>query len=186
MEWLDSQRNDSRKGVRHAGQTNFVSATIRRMHSRRNLPSTPLTKIATEVSPEIQRFIDENINLIQDTYFFCSQPLVQEKYGAPTSMETSFIGTISSAPTRRSKRLPVYVHHKNKDPKKRAEGAFTHYNPACTAELIVQLDRSKAPNIAADADNGKLWDVSMGCKVKFDVCSICGTKHTPGRSIVRI
>jgi hypothetical protein len=45
-------------------------------------------------------------------------------------------------------------------------------------ELIIRLDREKARLEGADGiitriDNGEFPDVSMGCKVPFDVCSIC-------------
>lgn len=72
----------------------------------------------------------------------------------------------------------VFMHHKNKDPKNAiGQILYAHWNPRMhRVELIVRIDRHKAPQIADDLDNGKMWDVSMGCKVKFDVCSICGNK----------
>lgn len=74
----------------------------------------------------------------------------------------------------------VFTHHKNKDPKKsKGEILFAHWNPRMhRVELIVKIDRRKAPKIASDIDNGKMWDVSMGCKVPYDICSICGNKAT--------
>ena len=48
-------------------------------------------------------------------------------------------------------------------------------------ELVVYLDRSLAKKFDAYSvieriENGGFPDVSMGCKVPFDVCSICGNK----------
>lgn len=142
-------------------------------------PSTPLTKIATEVSPEIQRFIDENIKSDPRYVFLLLTALGAGEIWGPNVNGDFFHrdDILRSYKTFETFGF-VYVHHKNKDPQK-ASGKvlLAHYNPRMhRVELIVQLDRSKAPNIAADADNGKLWDVSMGCKVKFDVCSICGNK----------
>lgn len=72
----------------------------------------------------------------------------------------------------------VFTHHENKDPKKSKGGILlAHYNPRMRrVELIVKVNRNKAPKICQDIDNGKMWDVSMGCKVPYDVCSICGNK----------
>ncbi|MFW5895434.1 MAG: hypothetical protein ACOCT9_01690 [archaeon] len=72
----------------------------------------------------------------------------------------------------------VFTHHKNKDPEKsKGDILFAHWNPRMhRVELIVKIDRRKAPKVANDIDNGKMWDVSMGCKVPYDICSICGHK----------
>ncbi len=43
-------------------------------------------------------------------------------------------------------------------------------------ELILILDRYKAPDICERIDNGEYLDLSMGCNVPYDVCSICGNK----------
>lgn len=75
----------------------------------------------------------------------------------------------------------AYSHHKNKDPE-RAFGVpiVSLLNPRMKrVELIIKLDREKAKLEGADGiisriDAGEFPDVSMGCKVPFDVCSICG------------
>lgn len=77
----------------------------------------------------------------------------------------------------------AFQHHKNKDPT-RAFGVpvlSTLNVPMKRVELIVRLDREKAKEEQADGlivriDKGEFPDVSMGCKVPFDVCSICGQK----------
>jgi hypothetical protein len=82
----------------------------------------------------------------------------------------------------------AYQHHINKDPS-RAFGI-----PVVSAlnkrmkrvELIIRLDRAKAKLEGADGiitriDNGEFPDVSMGCKVPYDVCSICGN-HSKTRA----
>lgn len=80
-------------------------------------------------------------------------------------------------------RAHAFQHHKNKDPN-RAFGipvlsVLNH--PMKRVELIIRLDREKARVEGADGiitrvDQGDFPDVSMGCKVPFDVCSICGNK----------
>lgn len=75
----------------------------------------------------------------------------------------------------------AFSHHKNKDPE-RAFGVpiASLLNPRMKrVELIIKLDREKAKVEGADGiinriDAGEFPDVSMGCKVPFDICSICG------------
>jgi hypothetical protein len=72
----------------------------------------------------------------------------------------------------------VYRHHINKDPHK-AMGRvmFSHYNPSMNrVELILELSDEKAEPVVARLTKGELPAVSMGCKVPYDVCSICGNR----------
>jgi hypothetical protein len=72
----------------------------------------------------------------------------------------------------------IYEHHVNKDPR-RALGkvSFSHYNNMMKrVELILELIESKAQHIIKRLHAGELPAVSMGCRVPFDVCSICGNK----------
>lgn len=77
----------------------------------------------------------------------------------------------------------AFQHHVNKDPN-RAFGVpvLSLLNPRMKrVELVIKLDREKAEAEGAGAiikriDNGEFPDVSMGCKVPYDVCSICGHK----------
>ena len=72
----------------------------------------------------------------------------------------------------------LYKHHINKDPEK----SYGHV--ACAAynmqmhrvELIICIDRDKDPEFVQDLENGVTVPLSMGCKVPFDICSICGNK----------
>lgn len=78
-------------------------------------------------------------------------------------------------------RAHAFQHHANKDPN-RAFGVpvLSVLNTGMKrVELIIKLDREKARQEAADGvisriDKGEFPDVSMGCKVPYDVCSICG------------
>lgn len=73
-----------------------------------------------------------------------------------------------------------YKHHVNKDPKK----AFGKVNLVAwhddmkRVELIVEIDRKRADMFGATdvcdkLDHGLFPDVSMGCKVPYDLCSKC-------------
>lgn len=77
----------------------------------------------------------------------------------------------------------AFQHHKNKDPA-RAFGipVLSILNHRMKrVELVVRLDREKAKLEGADGiitriDHGEFPDVSMGCKVPYDVCAKCGHK----------
>jgi len=72
----------------------------------------------------------------------------------------------------------VYKHHINKDPTAAyGDVALSVYNPAFhRVELIVMLDNKRAPDIVERIESGDYPDWSMGCRVPYDVCSICGNK----------
>ena len=77
----------------------------------------------------------------------------------------------------------VYRHHKNKDiNRSMGEVVCSCYNKVMhRVELIIRIDREKAfeeghKDLVERLDAGEHPAVSMGCKVKYDVCSICGNK----------
>jgi len=76
----------------------------------------------------------------------------------------------------------VFRHHVNKDPRKSIGdivGAFWN-SQMHRVELLIELDHSKAGReIRRSFGDGFVshpFSVSMGCKVPYDVCSICGKK----------
>lgn len=72
----------------------------------------------------------------------------------------------------------VFQHHVNKDPM-RAYGVvpFSYYHPSMhRVELIVEIENDKAGPIIDRLEKGELPAVSMGCRVPYDICSICGHK----------
>jgi len=77
----------------------------------------------------------------------------------------------------------MFVHHINKDPKKGfGKPVFsTIDNPMKRVIVISEISLSDAKNKGAKKfldmiSNGIMPEVSMGCKVPFDICSICGNK----------
>lgn len=82
----------------------------------------------------------------------------------------------------------AFQHHKNKDPA-RAFGRpiLSILNPRMKrVELVIELNRERATEEGADGiisriDSGEFPDVSMGCKVPYDVCSIC-SHHSKTRA----
>lgn len=72
----------------------------------------------------------------------------------------------------------VFKHHVNKDPAKSiGEVLRAFYNWAMhRVELLLALDNDRAADIVERINRGEFPAVSMGCRVKYDVCSICGNK----------
>lgn len=72
----------------------------------------------------------------------------------------------------------IYKHHVNKNP----HAAFGDVPLAVfnkqfhRVELIVHLDTAKAPDIAEQIEHGHYPDWSMGTRIPYDVCSICGNR----------
>lgn len=75
----------------------------------------------------------------------------------------------------------IFQHHRNSDPK-RAFGSveFVYWDPSMKRVLLVcAFDRSKARIEGADGvidriENGEFPSVSMGARVPYDICSVCG------------
>lgn len=72
----------------------------------------------------------------------------------------------------------IYKHHVNKNPNAAfGDVPLAVFNPTFhRVELIVLLDNAKAPDIAEQIENGHYPDWSMGTRIPYDVCSICGNK----------
>jgi hypothetical protein len=72
----------------------------------------------------------------------------------------------------------VFEHHVNNDPAKaigRVKKAF--WNPAMRrVELVEDFDNAKAPHLLEKIANGEYGAKSMGCRIKYDVCTNCGNK----------
>lgn len=74
-----------------------------------------------------------------------------------------------------------YRHHINKDPTiAYGDIPLAVWNDRMhRVEVIVRHDRDRAKRVGADEiirdlDEGKPRQISMGCRVKFDVCTVCG------------
>lgn len=67
----------------------------------------------------------------------------------------------------------VFEHHRNKDPNLSIGSVVkAFYNDLMhRVELLLRLDNAKAENIISALDEGKFPAVSMGCRIKYDVCS---------------
>jgi len=72
----------------------------------------------------------------------------------------------------------VYRHHINKDPTRSyGDVVLSIYNPVYhRVELIVTINHDTASDIVSKIERGDYPDWSMGTKVPFDICNICGNK----------
>lgn len=72
----------------------------------------------------------------------------------------------------------VYKSHVNKDPlKSYGKVLKAFYNDSMhRVELVLEIDNARAPDIVDKINSGETVAVSMGCKIKYDVCSICGNR----------
>lgn len=78
----------------------------------------------------------------------------------------------------------VYRHHVNKDPEKRIgeiQKAFYNYKMH-RVELLIALINRLAEDLVQTIESGKSIACSMGCRVRNDICSICGNQ-APNRSM---
>jgi len=77
----------------------------------------------------------------------------------------------------------VYRHHINKDPAGSIgdiQRAFYNWLMH-RVELLLALDNNKAEEVVQEIESGKFPAVSMGCKIRADICSICGNQ-APNRA----
>lgn len=70
----------------------------------------------------------------------------------------------------------IFRHHQNKDPLKGCGDVLkAFWNPSMhRVELLLGLRNELAPDLAERIACGEYPAVSMGCRIKYDVCTICG------------
>lgn len=72
----------------------------------------------------------------------------------------------------------AFKHHVNRDPAK-ASGVVkkAFWNPRMKrVELLTEVDNEKDPEWVQRTNDGEFVPVSMGCRIKRDVCSVCGNE----------
>ena len=71
-----------------------------------------------------------------------------------------------------------YKYHINKDQRiSYGHPVFSTYNhPMHRVELILAVDKQKAPDLVQSAERGEHLSYSMSCRIPYDCCSICGNK----------
>lgn len=153
-------------------------------------PSKGLTKTASaNLMPQISQFIDGIETNDKHLYVLVNALGAGEYYGSNINgdyFEESELNPPCGTEMFGYKtfgKSGVYRHHKNKDiNRSMGEVVCSCYNKVMhRVELIIRIDREKAfeeghRDLVDRLDAGEHPAVSMGCKVKYDVCSICGNK----------
>jgi len=153
-------------------------------------PSDDLTKVADgSLSPEISNYIGTLSSSPSCLFILVNALGAGEYYGSNINGDYFEESELSpKVPTdlagyKTFSNAGIYRHHKNKDiTKSMGKVVFSNYNPVMhRVELIIRMDREKAEqeghgDLVRRLDAGESPAVSMGCKVKYDVCSICGHK----------
>ena len=137
-----------------------------------------LRKKASTYSDVLQEFLTSLSKQIGKTYALVNAMSAGEHYGSNRNGDYFPVQALKDYHKTFEANGHVYKHHINKDPRK-AMGrvTFSYYNPKMNrVELVLELDDIKAAPIVDRLNKGELPAVSMGCKVPFDVCSICGNK----------
>jgi hypothetical protein len=72
-----------------------------------------------------------------------------------------------------------FRHHDNKHAERSyGDILFSYYNPQMhRVELVVAIDRSKTKDLVSDIEQGIFPATSMGVRVDYEQCSICGNKN---------
>lgn len=154
------------------------------------VPSEGLTKQASaEYHPDISKFVGGLKSDPKHLYVLVNALGAGEYYGS--NINGDYFEESELKPTEQGTNAGyktfldsgVYRHHKNKDiNRSMGKVVCSCYNDVMhRVELIIRFERSKAEaeghgDLIRSLDSGRHPAVSMGCKVKYDVCSICGHK----------
>ena len=154
-------------------------------------PSGSLTKIANKsrLTPEIQSHISAIRPDGDHVYVLVNALGAGEYYGS--NINGDYFEEHELRPTESTDlhgyksflNAGIYRHHKNKDKSiSMGEVVCACYNSTMhRVELILKINKARAAEVGHSdlvrkLESGGNPAVSMGCKVKYDVCSICGHK----------
>lgn len=152
-------------------------------------PGAPLVKEASVVHPDIQKCISGLKSSPGKIYILVNAMGAGEYYGSNFNgdffeeKELNPPDGTSEYGYKTFLNSGIYRNHSNKDvTKSYGKVICTAYNPVMhRVELVIEVDEKKCKEVG----HSDLWErlvagekpaVSMGCKVAFDVCSICGHK----------
>lgn len=140
-----------------------------------------LVKTASQtVSTEIQEFWDTIPQDDRYSWLWVIGVSAKEYYGCNNNGDAFTEEDLKNTHQLFVDNANVFLQHVNKDPAKGiGKPVFSWYNDEMhRVELILRIDKSKpdATGTVRKISNGEPLYVSMGCTVKYDVCSICGNK----------
>lgn len=141
-------------------------------------------KTAAPLLPEVQQFLDKLKPDHNKIYVLVNALGAGEYWGSNINgdyfPEPSLIHEGPDFGYKTFYNAHPFKHHVNKDPAKSfGDVVLAVWHPDMKrVELIIAIDRMKAKQLGAEdvcdkLDKGMFPDVSMGCKVPYDLCSIC-------------
>lgn len=144
-------------------------------------PDGPMEKTASvQYSPEIQEFVSGLEKKANRVYALVNALTAGEYFGPNKNGDYFPEDALRKHHRTFVDNGHVYSHHVNKDPKKSlGDILYSMYNDKMKrVELVISLktDHDKVKNLLEDLAKGKMPATSMGTRVPYDVCSICGNK----------
>lgn len=134
-----------------------------------------MLKVAQESSTEAQKFI-YSLPRLEDKFYCLVIALGAGEYWGANRNGDYFPEEELKKSYHTFKDGHVFELHKNDDPEKaigRVLEAFWN-DKMKRVELVIEVDKVKGYKYFERLERGEPVDVSMGCKVDYDVCSICG------------
>lgn len=136
------------------------------------------TSLVKTASSEIQDYWDTLKQNDEYAYLWVIGVSAMEYYGCNNNGDAFTEADLKKTIPDWTANAHIFLHHVNKDPKKSiGKPVYAWYNNNMhRVELILAIDKSAngAANVVERIKNGDQLYVSMGCNVKYDVCSICG------------
>ena len=144
--------------------------------------SPHLIKTASEYHPEIASYIRSAKTIPGKTQVLLTALGAGEYWGANSNGdwfgEDSLAHPGEDYGYRTFLKAHAFKHHVNKDPAASyGDVTVAVYNPIFhRVELIIVLDNAKSGDLIDKINNGEYPSWSMGAKLPYDVCSVCGNK----------
>lgn len=136
------------------------------------------TSLVKTASSEIQEYWDTLKQNDEYAYLWVIGVSAMEYYGCNNNGDAFTEADLKKTIPDWTANAHIFLHHVNKDPNKSiGKPVYAWYNNNMhRVELVLAIDKSAngAAHIVERIKNGDQLYVSMGCNVKYDVCSICG------------
>ncbi len=131
-----------------------------------------------QIGDEISKFISDLPEDKDHTYVLCNALSAGEYYGSNRNGDYFPEEALKQYHKTFEALGYVYRLHQNKDPQKAiGKVIFSYYNPNMhRVELVLKLNNKLAKDEIEKLKKNDKPATSMGAKVPFDVCSICGNK----------
>lgn len=136
-----------------------------------------LASVDGAYAPEIREFIKSLKPVVGKLYALINSMGATEFFGCNRNGDAFYEDALKKYHHTFVEDGHAFMHHKNKDPEKSyGKVVFSAYNDKMhRVELVVEYDTNKLDKKFVDKiENGDMVNVSMGCRVDSDYCSICG------------